>query len=104
MNFENEIVKSGKLDKFGQPVTGNVDQTIHSGVELSFQYNIKNIFKFYLNSTYSQNKISNGYYFIDSENKINLSGNKISGFLIFWRMPALTTVLMGLILTYHSGT
>lgn len=80
MNFENEIVKSGKLDRFGQPVTGNVDRTLHSGVELSFQYNIKNIFKFYLNSTYSQNKISNGFYFIDSENKINLSGNKIGGF------------------------
>lgn len=80
MNFENEIVKSGKLDRFGQPVTGNVDRTIHAGVELSFQYNIKNILKFYLNSTISKNKISNGYYFVDSENKINLSGNKISGF------------------------
>lgn len=80
MNFENEIVKSGKLDRFGQPVTGNVDRTIHSGVELSLQYNLKNIFNFYLNSTYSQNKISDGYYFIDSESKINLSGNKISGF------------------------
>ena len=80
MNFENEIVKSGKLDRFGQPVTGNVDRTIHAGVELSFQYNIKNILKFYLNSTFSKNKISNGYYFVNSENKINLSGNKISGF------------------------
>ena len=42
--------------------------------------NDKNILKFYLNSTISKNKISNGYYFVDSENKINLSGNKISGF------------------------
>jgi len=80
MNFENEIVKSGKLDRFGQPVTGNVDRTMHTGVEISFQYYIKNILKFYLNSTYNQSKISNGIYFIDSENKIDLSGNRISGF------------------------
>lgn len=38
MIFENEIVKSGKLDRFGQPVTGNVDQTTHAGTELSIIY------------------------------------------------------------------
>ena len=36
MLFNDEIVKSGQLDRFGQPVTGNVDRTVHAGVELSF--------------------------------------------------------------------
>ena len=35
MLFENEIVKNGKVDRFGQPITGNVDQTTHTGVEIS---------------------------------------------------------------------
>src|SRR5690606_25436034 len=35
MLFNDEIVKNGQLDRFGQPVTGNVDRTIHSGIEIS---------------------------------------------------------------------
>jgi iron complex outermembrane receptor protein len=35
MDFSDEIVKSGQVDRFGQPVTGNADRTRHLGVELS---------------------------------------------------------------------
>ncbi len=35
MEFSDEIVKSGQIDRFGQPVTGNADRTRHVGVELS---------------------------------------------------------------------
>ena len=38
MLFDDEIVKNGKLDRFGQPVTGNVKNTLHKGFELSAQY------------------------------------------------------------------
>ena len=30
MLFDNEIVKDGQVDRFGQPTTGNVDKTIHT--------------------------------------------------------------------------
>ncbi len=40
MIFDNEIVKNGQVDRFGQPITGNVDQTIHKGIELSGNANI----------------------------------------------------------------
>lgn len=34
MEFSNEIVKSGRVDRFGQPVTGNAERTRHVGIEL----------------------------------------------------------------------
>ncbi|MEK7729929.1 MAG: TonB-dependent receptor, partial [candidate division KSB1 bacterium] len=34
MDFKDEIIKSGRLDRFGQPVTGNAERTLHTGLEL----------------------------------------------------------------------
>ena len=36
MLFNDEIVTNGQVDRFGQPVTGNVDKTIHQGIELLY--------------------------------------------------------------------
>jgi len=81
MLFNNEIVKNGQLDRFGQPVTGNVDRTLHAGVELSFIYKFfKNRFELIGNGTLSRNTIEDGKFFIDAYNFIDLSGNRISGF------------------------
>lgn len=80
MIFQNEIVKNGKVDRFGQPVTGNVDRTAHTGVELSFVYNIMSNLKLFGNATYSHNKITNGKYFISENEVIDISNNPISGF------------------------
>ena len=35
MLFNDEIVKDGQVDRFGQPTTGNVDRSVHLGAELS---------------------------------------------------------------------
>lgn len=83
MIFNDEIVKKGQLDRFGQPVTGNVDKTIHSGIEISGNYNISKYFDFIFNSSYSRNYISDGFAYINADNglaAINLKDNSISGF------------------------
>ena len=80
MMFTDEIVKSGQLDRFGQPITGNMDETIHAGIELSGTYKINNHFEFSLNGTYSQNRITKGYYYQNDSTKFNLKDNSISGF------------------------
>jgi iron complex outermembrane receptor protein len=80
MLFENEIVKSGKLDRFGQPVTGNVDRTTHAGLEISFVYKPFEILEFMGNATFSSNKINEGKYFINETDWIDLSENEIGGF------------------------
>ena len=80
MLFNNEIVPNGKVDIFGQPITGNFKATVHQGIEISAAYKATNSFEVYANATYSHNKITNGNYFIDATHYLDLSGNKLSGF------------------------
>lgn len=80
MMFRDEIVKSGQLDRFGQSITGNMDETIHAGIELSGTYKLNSYFDFMLNGTYSQNRITEGYYYQGENDKVNLKDNSISGF------------------------
>ncbi len=70
----------GQLDRFGQPVTGNMEKTTHSGIELSLMYKANNYVEFAINGTYSKNRIDEGYYFANENSSINLKGNSISGF------------------------
>lgn len=88
MFFNDEIIRSGQLDRFGQPVTGNVEQTIHQGIELSAVYKFKSNFEIITNGTFGSNKINNGKAFVRWRNsggtrvvsEVDLSGNKIGGF------------------------
>ncbi len=80
MLFENEIVKNGKVDRFGQPITGNVDQTKHYGIEINSVLKILNGIEIFGNASYSKNIITNGFYFINETESINISNNNISGF------------------------
>ncbi len=80
MLFENEIVKNGKVDRFGQPITGNVDQTTHMGIELSTVIRILNGLEVFGNTSFSKNKINKGQYFISETEAIDISDNSISGF------------------------
>lgn len=98
MSFNDEIVKRGQVDRFGQPITGNMDQTIHYGFEAASTFRLNNHFEFILNSSLSRNYISRGYYFlktsdITSTDKIDLSGNRISGF---------PNVMMNAVIKYHN--
>ena len=83
MLFENEIVKNGKLDRFGQPITGNVDRTSHSGIEVSTVLKLNDGIELFGNATYSKNKINIGSYFISGTEILDISGNTISGFPSF---------------------
>ncbi|MFA3781852.1 TonB-dependent receptor [Melioribacteraceae bacterium 4301-Me] len=83
MLFNNEIVKQGQVDRFGQPITGNADQTIHRGIELTASVKFNKWFSFIVNGTLSDNYISKGINYIKSNGQtfpLDLSGNRISGF------------------------
>jgi len=81
MLFDDEIVKDGQVDRFGQPTTGNVDKTVHTGAELSGILKMwDNRIEIFGNATYSSNTIQSGIFYLDSENYIDLSGNRITGF------------------------
>ncbi len=87
MLFDNEIVKQGQVDRFGQPITGNADETIHMGIEASVNLKINDLLEILVNGTYSKNYISKGITYIEYNNgnddviiPLDLSDNRISGF------------------------
>lgn len=83
MSFDDEIVKNGQLDRFGQPVTGNVERTIHSGIELSASVKPTSHIEFIINGSYSNNYIKEGKTFVGYDSgiaEIDLADNKIAGF------------------------
>lgn len=88
MIFSDEIVKKGQVDRFGQPITGNMDKTVHYGAELSFDYKLNSNFNFVVNGNISKNYISQGMEYFKTKDalgnrivkSINLESNSISGF------------------------
>ncbi|MGQ9798693.1 MAG: TonB-dependent receptor [Ignavibacterium sp.] len=80
MIFNNEIVKKGQVDRFGQPITGNVDETVHSGIELQTIAKLTDEVDIFGNVTLSNNEIKKGKYYLSANDFIELNGNSISGF------------------------
>ncbi|HLG32883.1 MAG TPA: TonB-dependent receptor [Ignavibacteriaceae bacterium] len=96
MLFNDEIVKNGQVDRFGQPVTGNVESSVHLGAELSAILKFwQNRFELFGNATLSKNTIEEGKFFIDEINFIDISGNRITGFPDFLTNFGLTFKDMG---------
>lgn len=102
MIFDDEIVSKGQVDRFGQPVTGNMKRTLHRGIEFSFVAKPANSLETIFNFTLSENKISDGETFFNYFNSttssdtvimVNLNGNKIAGF---------PNLLSNLILNFRS--
>ncbi|MCX7735425.1 MAG: TonB-dependent receptor [Candidatus Kapabacteria bacterium] len=84
MEFFNELVKSGRVDIFGNPIDGNADRTRHYGIELEFgyllfegKYGSLNIGG---NLTLSSNRIIKYDFITDNLDKIDLKNNPIAGF------------------------
>ena len=83
MEFQDELIKSGQVDIFGEPVTGNADHTRHLGMELDGTTTIGYGFSINGNTTISYNRLVS-YAVVDSlSNGIvyrhNLDGNPIAG-------------------------
>ncbi|MCB0303907.1 MAG: TonB-dependent receptor, partial [Calditrichaeota bacterium] len=80
MDFQDEIVKSGQLDRFGQPVTGNAEQTVHAGIEANAVLQLNSFLSGSGNLTFSRNEL-NRYSVYDSDgSEMKLDGNPIAGF------------------------
>lgn len=89
MDFRDEIIKRGQLDLFGQPITGNAEQTRHAGVEIIGTIQLNQHLLLQTNATFSKNYIVEHTSFEKRKNPvtgkrevvaIDLSGNRIAGF------------------------
>jgi iron complex outermembrane receptor protein len=89
MLFDNEIVKQGQVDRFGQPITGNMDRTVHYGGEAAASIKLNKYIEVVFNGSLSKNYISKGEKYIsytdpntgaDNVLKLDMQDNSISGF------------------------
>jgi iron complex outermembrane receptor protein len=93
MEFKDEIVKSGQVDRFGQPITGNADRTRHVGIEVSASATIAPSFDFSANVTLSRNRfVHHDDYSTGSA--VSFNDNPIAGF---------PDILFNARLTYRIG-
>jgi iron complex outermembrane recepter protein len=80
MDFSNEIVPLGGIDKDGVPIKGNANKTIHQGIEISAAYQPVKYFKFEGNIARSENRYDKFLQQNYSGDTDDLSGNSIAGF------------------------
>ncbi len=110
MLFQNEIVKNGEVNIFGDPVTGNMKKTVHAGLELTANYKLNRTLNVTLNGSYSDNKIAEGKYYLSGSSPILLDGNSIGGFpdllgnamITYNRSGFRSTLLFKYVGKYHS--
>ena len=79
MDFRDEIIKSGQVDRFGQPVTGNADRTRHVGIELSAQAEVLKCLEISANATVGRSWFVRHTDY-SSGAPVTLDGNPIAGF------------------------
>ncbi len=80
MDFINEIIKKGGVDRFGQPITGNASRTVHKGVEFSALWHILPRLSLSGNAMYSKNILLRYTVYDRKGDPFHLDGNPISGF------------------------
>ncbi len=85
MQFNDEIISNGQLDRFGQPITGNMNKTLHYGIEFSVVTKPYSFIEIIGNINVNKNYISEGFSYIEDPNtgeivKQDLSENLIGGF------------------------
>jgi iron complex outermembrane receptor protein len=79
MEFTDEIVNSGQVDRFGQPITGNANRTRHIGLELSGKIPIDTHLDLQATASVSRNRFIHHTDYSAGAPR-SLDGNPISGF------------------------
>ncbi len=106
MNFKNEIIKSGQLDPFGQPVTVDAGRTLHAGLEMQAEIKPFAFLTLSGNFMFSQNELKEYEIFMSESRSVSLRGNAIAGFPDFLANLRLTYAGAGFtasVALQHSG-
>jgi iron complex outermembrane recepter protein len=82
MEFTDEIVKSGQVDRFGQPITGNAARTRHLGIEAGLRVRLGSVLDCEAHATLSRNTFVRHTDFSTGSGQ-SLDGNPIAGFPSF---------------------
>jgi len=66
MDYQNQLVLTGKINNVGSPIRTNVNNSYRAGVELTAVARISKWIEWNINGTYSQNKIKDFTAFVDN--------------------------------------
>ncbi|MDQ7065149.1 MAG: TonB-dependent receptor [candidate division KSB1 bacterium] len=80
MDFRDEIIKKGGLDRFGQPRTGNAERTLHQGIEVSAGLKLLPQLDLSGNFMVSKNELKKYTIYKSDGTPVRLDGNPIAGF------------------------
>jgi iron complex outermembrane receptor protein len=80
MEFTDELVKSGSVDIFGQPVTEKAERTRHMGIELDGSASITENLSLSGNVTISRNRLVKYAVIYENGTSASLNNNPIAGF------------------------
>ncbi len=108
MDFKDEIINSGQLDRFGQPVTGNAERTLHTGMEFEAEVQPLPWLRCSGSLMSSHNELKEYAIFLDdsAHTGVPLDGNPIAGFPDFLANARLSFLLGGFnasLAMQHSG-
>jgi iron complex outermembrane receptor protein len=104
MHFQDEIIASGGLDRFGQSITGNAGRTTHLGLEISGQWHPLSTLDVDFNGLVSESRLRTYSVWLTDANGAAyqrvLDGNRIAGFperlfnlRVTWRQAGFTASL-----------
>lgn len=65
MDYNNQLVHTGKINDVGDPIMSNIKDTYRAGIELAAGYKPNQYFQWQGNLTYSQNKAKNYIEYVD---------------------------------------
>ncbi len=84
MEFRHEIIPEGGLDQNGNPIVGNADRSVHSGIELNGSYLFGRNLNVSANASFNHNILKKYYVYSDNGqggiDTVNYSGNPVAGF------------------------
>ena len=85
MSFKDEIIANGQLDRFGIPVTGNAERTLHQGIEASGSAHVLDGLEVSANATLSKNRLVRVHGVPITLSRSRSTGTRLRGFRISWR-------------------
>ena len=80
MDFRDEIVPNGQIDRLGVPLTGNAARSTHKGVEIEGGWTHSSGLTLSGNVSLSRNRFGEYHEFVDSTTVNDFTGNTIAGF------------------------
>lgn len=81
MNYNNQLIQTGRISEIGEPLTSNIKSSYRMGIELSLDIQLLPWLKWSINNTFSSNKIKD---FTEYVSHYDESFNELSPIIVHY--------------------